>query len=90
MNVLNKRSRLSSRESQAWNIADITVEQLFGLSLERIVGWVKRKMLQAHLRSLYGMADYFAWQQANGAAGLADAHKRIAMAKSDLRHLQDH
>jgi hypothetical protein len=40
------------------------------------------------LRSLEKQADYFAWQQQNGAAGLADTHKRIAMAKSDLRRLQ--
>jgi hypothetical protein len=90
MNVVNRRSGLAGRESQAWTIAEITVEELFGLSLERMVGWIKRQMLQAHLRSLHGMAEYFAWQQANGAAGLADAHKRIAMAKSDLRRLQDH
>lgn len=90
MSVANKKSGRIGRASQTWAPAEITTEQLFGLSLDRIVGWIRRKMLQAHLRSLHGMAEYFAWQQENGALGLADAHKRIAMAKSDLRRLQEH
>jgi hypothetical protein len=90
MNVVNRKPGRTGSESRAWTIAEITLEQLFGLSLDRIVNWTRRKMLQAHLRSLHGMAEYFAWQQENGAAGLADAHKRIAMAKSDLRRLQEH
>ena len=90
MSVANKKSVRIGGELGARSFADITFEQLFGLSLERITGWMKLKMLQAHLRSLHGMAEYFAWQQENGAAGLADAHRRIAMARSDLRQLQDH
>lgn len=90
MNIVNRRSGLSRKQPQTSTEVEITLEQLFGLSLERMVTWVKRQKLQAQLRSLHGMADYFAWQQANGTAGLADAQKRIAVAKSDLRQLQEH
>jgi hypothetical protein len=40
------------------------------------------------LRALERQADYFAWQQENGAAGLADTHKRIVMVRADLQQLQ--
>jgi hypothetical protein len=89
MTVVNRKPESIGRDSRAWTIAEITLEQLFGLSLDRMVNWAKRRALQAQLRSLHGMAEYFAWQQENGSAGLADAHKRIAMAKSDLRRLQE-
>jgi hypothetical protein len=66
----------------------ITPVKLLSMSLDPVVRRVKCWLLRAHLRSLHRLADYFAWQQENGAAGLADTHKRIAMTKSDLRSLQ--
>lgn len=65
----------------------VTVAQLLGLSLAPAVKWLHRQMLQARLRSLQQLAEYFEWQEQNGRAGLSDTHKRIVLAKSDLAAL---
>jgi hypothetical protein len=67
---------------------DVSATELLGLCIGSLSRWIKGAMLRAHIRSLERLADYFAWQQQNGAAGLADTQKRIVMAKSDLRRLQ--
>jgi hypothetical protein len=65
----------------------VTMSNLFRMSLDPVVGALKRYRLQAELRSLRMHASYFQWQQENGAAGLADTQKRIAVAQSDLNAL---
>jgi hypothetical protein len=67
---------------------EISPAELLGLSLHCIYRWIDGLLLRSRLRSLERQADYFAWQQENGAAGLADTHKRIAMVRSDLHRLQ--
>jgi hypothetical protein len=66
---------------------NVTMAHLIQLSLRPVVGMVKRYQLQAELRRLRKHASYFQWQQENGAAGLADTQKRIALAQSDLNAL---
>lgn len=66
---------------------EMTIAGLLGLVLVPASRWIARKRLQMRIRSLQGLADYFAWQEANGRAGLADTQKRIALAKSDLHSL---
>jgi hypothetical protein len=61
---------------------------LLGLCLAPIIRQARARALRVELRTLHLHADYFQWQQQNGAAGLADAHKRIAIARADLAALQ--
>ena len=65
----------------------LTLVQLLSLSLAPLIREIKRKKLQAEVRSLSGLAEYFEWQERNCRAGLADTHKRIALAHSDLNAL---
>lgn len=67
---------------------DVGLRQLLGLVLAPALRWVRQRILQARIRSLHGLADYFEWQEANGRAGLADTHKRIALARSELNALE--
>lgn len=67
--------------------AGISMTELFGLALAPMAKWARRQILKARLHSLHGLAEYFAWQEANGRAGLADTHKRIAETRSDLNCL---
>lgn len=83
--VTRTRQQIDERADE-----DITATGLLGLSLLLIVRWVESQLLRAHLRSLQRLADYFTWQQENGTAGLADTHKRIAMAKAELHQLQNY
>jgi hypothetical protein len=62
----------------------VTMAHLFRMSLVPVAAAIKRYQLQAELRRLRVHASYFQWQQENGAAGLADTQKRIALAQSDL------
>lgn len=89
MIVANKSVRHPRQQADVHAETDINASGLLGMSLLLIVRWIESLVLRGHLRSLERLADYFAWQQENGAAGLADTHKRIAMAKSELRQLQD-
>lgn len=61
---------------------------LIGLSLAPVAKWVRRQILQARLRSLQGLAIYFDAQIENAQAGLADTHKRIALARSEINALK--
>jgi hypothetical protein len=65
----------------------VTMSHLFRMSLMPLAAAIKRYRLQAELRRLKMHAGYFQWQQENGAAGLADTQKRIALAQSDLNAL---
>ncbi|MEN3291525.1 MAG: hypothetical protein V7642_778 [Burkholderiales bacterium] len=87
MAVGNKSVVRTSGRAKSAAVELMTTEQLLRLSVAQFTRWFKRKMIEAQLRSLHSMAEYFAWQQENGSAGLADTHKRIAMAKSDLHRL---
>lgn len=69
-------------------MTEIGTAQLLGLSVDTVVRRIRCALLRARLRSLQREADYFTWQQENGAAGLADTHKRIAMLSSDLHQLE--
>jgi|GEM_PF-5050228 len=48
---------------------------------------VRRRMLQARIKSLQGLAIYFEEQGDQARAGLAVTHKQLALAKSELRSL---
>lgn len=65
----------------------VTIGDLFKLALAPPIRLLRRRMLQARIRSLHGLAEYFEWQEANGRAGLADTHKRMAPAESELNAL---
>ncbi|MEN3296217.1 MAG: hypothetical protein V7642_5470 [Burkholderiales bacterium] len=81
-------NHLLVREEDVSTTELIRLSELLGLSMDCICRWIRSLRLRAQLRSLQRQADYFAWQQENGAAGLADTHKRIAMVRSDLHQLQ--
>jgi hypothetical protein len=81
-------NKSAGRIDRQHTVREITATALLGLCIGYLNRRINSALLRAHLRSLEKQADYFAWQQQNGAAGLADTHKRIAMAKSDLRRLQ--
>jgi len=49
--------------------------------------WISKKRLEAQLRKLAGLADYFEWQARNAREGMADTHKRMAIVRSDLNRL---
>jgi hypothetical protein len=66
----------------------ITLWQLFCVSLAPAARRIRRLILQTRLRSLQRLAEYFEWEEANGRAGLADTHKRIALTKSELNALR--
>lgn len=78
--IANSRTRRHASNTRR----DVTIGDLLGMIIAPTLCWWRRQVLQARLRSLHGLADYFAWQEANGRAGLADTHRRIAVAKSDL------
>lgn len=86
--ITNRSAGRLGRQPSIRGGSDISATELFGLCPGLCYRWVQSVLLRAHLRSLERLADYFAWQQENGAAGLADTQKRIAMAKSDLQRLQ--
>lgn len=67
---------------------DVTLTQLLGIALAPVARWVRRKVLEARMRSLEGLVSYFEWQEANGRAGLADTHKRMAVARSEINALR--
>lgn len=66
----------------------MTFRQLLGLWLAPLDRAIRRHRLRVELRRLQMHAGYFQWQQDNGTAGLADAHKRIALVRSDLNALR--
>lgn len=67
---------------------EVTLPQLLAVALAPVVRWLRRKVLDARLRSLEGLVSYFEWQEANGRAGLADTHKRMAVARSEINALR--
>lgn len=67
---------------------EMGLQALIGLALEPVAKRVRRWRLEARLRSLQRLADYFEWQETNGRAGLADTHRRIALTKSDIARLR--
>lgn len=78
-----------TRKPVSAKLADtVSLLQLLGMAMERPSRWLRRQMLQGQLRSLQGLSDYFEWQQANGRAGLADTHKRMAITKAELNDLR--
>lgn len=52
-----------------------------------LCNWINRKRLEAQLRELVRLADYFEWQARNAREGMADTHKRMAIVRSDLNRL---
>jgi hypothetical protein len=62
----------------------ISAIQLLALAMLPAARWLTQKKLQAEIRSLQSQADYFGRQQENARAGLADTHKRMAIARSNL------
>lgn len=77
---------MTSRRQDVFS-QNVSVRQLLRLSVAPAASWIRRCMLQARLRSLQRLADYFEWQEANGREGLADTHRSIALVKSDLNTL---
>lgn len=88
MITTNKSGARINIQSSVRTEAEISAKELLGLSLTCFCRWIDSLLLRSHLRSLERLADYFTWQQENGAAGLADTHKRIAMVRSELHRLQ--
>jgi hypothetical protein len=86
-NVRHAGNRLVVRDEEISSAELIRLTQLLGLSVDCIYRWIVSLRLRAQLRSLERQADYFAWQQENGTAGLAETHKHIAMLRSDLHRL---
>lgn len=67
--------------------SNVTLQQLLGVALTPAAHWMRRKILQARLRSLRGLALYFEAQEKNARAGLADVHKQMAETRSELNAL---
>lgn len=67
---------------------DMGLRRLLGLVIAPALRWLSRHILQARIRSLQRLADYFEWQQTNGRTGLADTHKQMAIARSELNALE--
>jgi hypothetical protein len=88
MIVANKNEGRLGKRVSVRRAEEISAGELLGLSLNFIDRWINGIVLRSRLRSLEKQADYFAWQQENGAAGLADTHKRIVVARSELNRLR--
>jgi hypothetical protein len=88
MIITSKSEGHISKQPSVRRAEEISAAELLGLSLACIYRWINGFLLRGRLRSLERQADYFTWQQENGAAGLADTHKRIAMVRSDLHRLR--
>lgn len=69
------------------NGGETTIPALLSLSIGPLVRIFKRQRLKGELKRLRMHEAYFQWQQANGIAGLADTHKRMALKQSDLNAL---
>lgn len=62
----------------------ISVMQLLALAMLPAARWLEKKKLQAEIKSLQGLAEFFERQEENARAGLADTHKRMAVARANL------
>ncbi|MEN3366253.1 MAG: hypothetical protein V7606_3527 [Burkholderiales bacterium] len=88
MIITNQRAPRIREQARGGREESISMSKLLGLCLSCVSRGIESARLRARLRALERQADYFAWQQENGAAGLADTHKRIVMVRADLQQLQ--
>lgn len=65
----------------------VTLRQLFGEAFAPLMLSIRRYILRKRIKGLKLMADYFEEQVQNGREGMADTHKRLCIAESDLRSL---
>lgn len=79
---------MDSRSNHMRKTESVKLVQLLSLSIEPLSVYIRRVILRAQLRSLQRQAEYFEWQGVNAREGLADAHRRIAVVKSDLNSMR--